>query len=195
MNIELKNPKIYVISGKARSGKDTTTEIIKEYYEKGGKKVINLAYGQYIKEYAKRISDWDGNDDTKPRTLLQTLGTEIIRNKINPMFFIERMIGDIKVYSYYFDVIIISDARLKTEITTIKETFDDVIDIGVRRPNFDNCLSESEKNHSTENDLNDYDSYNYIIQNDSSIEDLREKIIKMIEEVENERKRFIYRLL
>lgn len=53
----------------------------------------------YIKEYAKRISDWDGNDETKPRTLLQVLGTDIIRNTIDDKFFINRTIEDIKVYS------------------------------------------------------------------------------------------------
>ena len=59
--------KIYVISGKARHGKDTVALDIKEVYEKKGLKVINLAYGSYIKEYAKRISNWDGSEETKPR--------------------------------------------------------------------------------------------------------------------------------
>lgn len=187
MNIEIKNPIIYILCGKARSGKDTTADIIKEYYEEKNKKVITLSYGSYIKEYAKKISDWDGSDETKPRTLLQVLGTDIIRNNIDDMFFIKRIIGDISVYSYFFDVIIISDARFKKEITTIKERFNDVIDINIKRPNFDNGLNELEKNHVTEQDLNDYDSYKYTVDNDASISDLESKIIKIIEEVEDER--------
>lgn len=187
MNIDIKKPYIYILCGKARSGKDTTADIIKEYYEKKSKKVIILSYGTYIKEYAKKISDWDGSDESKPRTLLQVLGTDIIRNNIDDMFFIKRIIGDISVYSYFFDVIIISDARFEKEITTIKETFNDVIDINIKRPNFDNGLNELEKNHASEQGLNNYNSYKYTVNNDALISDLKSKIIKIIEEVEYER--------
>lgn len=79
MELRTEEAKIIILSGKARSGKDTSMEIIKKKYESLGKKVICLFYASYIKEYAKRISDWDGNDETKPRTLLQVLGTDIIR--------------------------------------------------------------------------------------------------------------------
>ena len=46
--------KIFIICGKARHGKDTTAEIIDKYFEKNGKKVINLQYSSYLKEYAKK---------------------------------------------------------------------------------------------------------------------------------------------
>ena len=35
-------------------------------------------------------------EETKPRTLLQQLGTDIIRNNIDNYFFIKRIIEDIK---------------------------------------------------------------------------------------------------
>ena len=44
------------------------------------------------------------------------------------------------------------------------------------RPNFDNGLTSDEKNHSTEVDLDDYNSFDYEIINDGSIEDLNKKI-------------------
>ena len=130
---------IYVICGKARHGKDTTALAIKEAYK--DKKVINLSYGSYIKEYAKKISDWDGNDETKPRELLQHLGTEVIRNQIDKEFFVKRLCDDIRVYSYYFDVITISDARFPNEIITPKKLFDNVVTIKVTRSNFETNLS------------------------------------------------------
>ena len=118
--------KIFVICGKARHGKDTTAEIIDKYFEKNGKKVINLQYSSYLKEYAKRITGWDGSDETKTRELLQYLGTEYIRKQIDNLFFVKRMIGDLKVYSKYFDIATISDARMVEEIDEIKKEFDDV---------------------------------------------------------------------
>lgn len=102
---------IFIISGKAHSGKDTIAKYIKSIENN----TIILSYGSYIKEYAKKISDWDGNEYTKPRELLQELGTNIIRKNINKSFFVNRMIDDIKIYSNFFDVIVISDARFKNE--------------------------------------------------------------------------------
>ena len=72
-----------------------------------------------IKYYAKLISSWDGSEETKPRTLLQQLGTEVIRYQIDNEFFIKRIIDDIKVLSYFCDIITISDARLPEELDLV----------------------------------------------------------------------------
>jgi cytidylate kinase len=186
MNPEKKEAKIIMVSGKARHGKDTICDFIREYYNDRGLKTLNLQYSSYIKEYAKKISGWDGSDDTKPRELLQQLGTEVIRNKIDPLFFVKRIIGDIRVYSYFFDLITISDGRAKVEIDIPKKELNNVIAIRINRPNFDNGLTEEQKNHFTEIDLDDYDNYDYVIENDGTIEELKKKVLDIIKEVENE---------
>ena len=177
--------KIYVICGKARHGKDTTALAIKKAYS--DKKVINLSYGSYIKEFAKNISDWDGSEETKPRELLQHLGTEVIRNNIDKDFFIKRLCNDIRVYSYYFDVITISDARFPDEVFTPKKLFDDVITIKVVRDNFETSLSDEEQKHSTETALDGFNDYDYVIENNGSIDELNEKVKTIVKEVEHER--------
>lgn len=181
--MEKKNIKIFLICGKARHGKDTVAKIIKEKYEMDNLKSITLSYAYYIKDYAKRITNWDGSDDTKPRELLQQLGTNIIRNNIDDKLFIRRMIEDIKVFSYYYDIAIISDGRFKAEIDTIRDEFSDVCVIHVERPDFDNGLTEEQKKHPTEVDLDDYDKYDYKILNDGSISDLENKISDILKEV------------
>lgn len=178
--------KIYVISGKARHGKDTVAMDIKEIYEGKGLKVINLAYGSYIKEYAKRISDWDGNEETKPRELLQELGTDIIRKKIDNDFFVRRICEDIRVYSYYFDIITISDARFPNEMEWPKKNFDNVINIRVIRDGYDSVLSEKEQKHLTEIALDEYNSYDYVIHNDGTLSDLKDKVLDVVRKVEHE---------
>ena len=109
-----------------------------------------LAYASYIKMYAKEITDWDGKDETKPRSLLQELVTEIIRNRIDKLFFVNRIIEGIKVYSYFFDVIVITDARVEEEIVNLKKSFNSVISINVERPRYINELNENEQKHLTE---------------------------------------------
>lgn len=186
MEIKETPAKTFIICGKARHGKDTVAEIIRNYYEEHEKKVTNLQYSSYIKEYAKKISNWDGSEETKPRELLQQLGTNVIRQKIDPLFFVNRIVDDIKVYNFFFDAITISDARFKVEVDIPKQNHKNIIAIHIIRPNFDNGLTEEQKKHPTEVDLDDYDKYDYEIINDGTIEDLKEKVIKILEEVENE---------
>lgn len=176
---------IYLICGKARNGKDTVANLLEKIYNEKNKKVINLQYSSYIKEYAKKISGWDGSEETKPRTLLQELGTDIIRTKIDSLFFVNRIIGDIKVYSYYFDVITVSDVRAKVEIDVPKENIDNIIAVNVIRPNFDNGLSLEQKQHFTEIDLDDYNKFDYEIINDGTLEQLEEKVRKMVDYYES----------
>lgn len=176
--------KIIIISGKARAGKDTTANMLKEICI--DKKIINLQYSSYIKEYAKKISNWDGREETKPRELLQQLGTDIIRKRIDDEFFIKKIIDDIKVYSFFFDVITISDARFKKEIDNIRNVFDNVVTVRIVRPNFDNGLTEEQKKHPTEVDLDDYDKFDYDLINDGTLEDLKVKVERLVEVINNE---------
>ena len=180
------NTQIYIIGGKARAGKDTVAAFIKEEMEKQKKKHLNIQYSFYIKEYAKKISNWDGNENTKPRELLQKLGTDIIRKNLGDEFLIKKLVDDLKVYSLFFDCITVSDARLKKEIDIPKINFDNVKSIHIIRPNFDNGLTEEEKKHPTEIDLDDYGNFDYEIINDGSLDDLREKVVKLLKEVQNE---------
>ena len=178
--------KIFVISGKARHGKDTVALDIKEIYEKKGLRVINLAYGSYIKEYAKKISDWDGKEENKPRELLQELGTDIIRKKIDNDFFVRRICEDIKVYSYYFDIITISDARFPNELEWPKKIFENVINIRIIRDGYDSVLTKTEQKHLTEVALDEYNNYDYVIHNDGTLEDLKGKVLDVVRKVEHE---------
>ncbi len=183
MDLINKQPKIFIISGKARHGKDTIAQIIKKICDEKGKKAVNVAFAFYIKEYVKKISGWDGNEETKEtvRELLQQLGTEVVREKIDQFLFINRIVEDIKVYSYYFDVITISDARLVEEVETIKSKFKDVVSINVVRTGFEPVLTGEKSKHKSETGLDNYDNYDYKIINSGTIEDLELKVREIID--------------
>lgn len=181
MDLRREEALVIVLSGKARSGKDTSLSIFKKLYESKGKKVISLYYASYIKEYAKNISNWSGSEEDKPRELLQVLGTDIIRNTIDKKFFINRIIEDIKVYSKFFDVIIIGDARFPDEIDSIKEVFNNVISVHINRKDM-NLLTSKEKQHITETALDSYKGYDYEIENNGTLEELEEKLSIILKE-------------
>jgi len=163
--------KIFIIGGKARSGKTTLKNFLKE--ELKDKKVLELMFAKYIKDYAKNYFNWDGKEETKPRELLQTLGTDIIRVKLNkPFFMINRVIEDIEILSIFFDIAIIDDARTIEEIESIKNKFENVTSIKLIRE-VENNLTETEKKHHTEIGLDNYNNFDYIFKNNKSLEDLK----------------------
>lgn len=179
-----KNPKIYIFAGKARAGKDTCAQFISDYYSGTNKKVICLQYSSYLKEYAKKIVNWDGADETKPRQLLIDLGTSLIRERMDRYMIVRRMIEDLTIMSYFFDVITISDARLPEELDMPKEKLANVKVVNITRPNFENNLTIEQQKSLTEVGLDNYHNYDYTIINDSTLEDLRNKVVKMLEEMD-----------
>ena len=69
------------------------------------------------------------------------------------------------------------------EIESIYTEFDNVYRVRIERPNFENNLNSKERKHKTETALDGYTNYDYTIINDSTIDDLNEKVIKIINEV------------
>lgn len=180
MEFKNRNPKIYVISGKAKSGKDACAKIICNYYK--NKKCIKLSFGYYLKNYAKTIIGWNGKERTKPRDFLQQIGIELIKNKIDDKLLINRVCDDIKVYSYFYDIIIITDARLVDEIKSIKDNFSNAVFIKIEKGNDNNGLTKLQQNHITEIDMDNYNDYDYIINNNKSIKELKSKIVSILED-------------
>ena len=180
MELLKRKVKIFILSGKARSGKDEVADIILNYYK--NKNVKKLSYAYYLKQYVKDISNWDGTEDDKPRELLQTIGIDLIKNKIDNKLLINRVIEDIKVYSFFYDIIVITDARLIDEVEDIKDNFKDVITIRINR-DMDNNLTNSEKNHITEIGLDNYNNFDYVIDNSNDYDDLVNEVNNILEEI------------
>jgi len=187
MEIKHRNPKIFLIAGKARTGKNKVAEYIKEYYEKNNKVVIS-PYTKYLKNYIEEITDKKIDDNNKPRELLQQISAKIIKEKLGMHnFFIDRQIEDLNIYSYFMDVIIIPDVRFPEEIEKIKENFPNVISIGVTRKNFISPLTKEQQEDITEISLDNYHDYDFKIENDE-YKDLKNKVFSIIEEIRKEDK-------
>lgn len=167
--------KIIILCGKAQSGKNKVANIIENNLK--NKKIITISYASYLKEYAKNILGWNGLEETKPRTFLQEIGDYV--KTIDNKFLINRLLQDIEVYKNYFDVIIISDARFIEEINCIKEKYSNITVINIIGR--ENKLKEKEKNHITEIALDNYDLYDFKIENKKSIEKLEKKVKNIIE--------------
>lgn len=175
--------KIYLVAGKAGSGKAEIAKIIKEHYLSLKHKPIITEYSKYLKLYANEILGWNGSNP-KPRKFLQDLGITIRENMGMSNMLINRMIEDIKVYSLYYDVVIISDVRYPEEIEEMKKTFKNVYSIYVVNQFGKSELSLEEQTHITETALENYGNFDVTITNDN-INVLDNRVIEFIERVEN----------
>ena len=181
----MEKPLIIPIIGKARNGKDTVAQYLKEEIEKRtGKKVLDIRYADYLKFVLKKYYGWDGNKDEVGRTLLQHVGTDLCRNN-NPDIWANVVVELVKGLGDSISYVIIPDTRFENEIDCWYKNEFEVVSIRVKRLNedgseYDNGLTEEQKNHPSETSLDDYNPY-YIIEA-KSLEELRESAEAILDE-------------
>ncbi len=170
--------RIFLVAGKAGSGKGEVAKYIKEYYIYKLETCLITQYSKYLKKFAMELTDWDGNDNTKPRTYLQELGDKI--RSIDSKYFVNNMLNDLKIYETLCNNIVISDVRLPEEIEDIKLNYDNVYAIYVENQFSASKLSLKEQMHRTETALEDYNDFDYVLPNDT-MESLKDKVFKYLE--------------
>lgn len=170
--------RIFLVAGKAGSGKNEVAKIIKEFYIYKLEECAVTSYSKYIKNFALELTDWDGTDANKPRDFMQQLGDKIRKN--DPNYFTSHMIRDIEVYSNYVQNLVINDVRMPLEIDDIKENFDEVYSIYVVNQFANSKLTLEQQAHITETALEDYSDFDYTIANDT-LDNLKDKIFKILE--------------
>ena len=153
--------KVFLVAGKAGSGKNEVANIIKEELSN----TVITAFSKYIKLFALELTDWDGDDSDKPREFLQNMGDKL--RAIDEDFLTKRILEDIEVYKREgISNVVVSDVRLVNEIDYFKKLKDlEVIAIRVNSDNSMRKLTDSEKSHHTELALDNYNKFDYIIDN------------------------------
>ena len=75
----MKPPIVICISGKAGAGKDTVATMAKDMLVDRGERTLVVHYADLLKFICRTFFGWNGAKDAEGRTLLQTVGTDIIR--------------------------------------------------------------------------------------------------------------------
>lgn len=171
--------KVILISGHAQNGKDTTAKFIKSRLEKDGKKVIVAHYGDLVKYVCKTFFDWDGLKDHRGRSLLQYVGTDVVRAK-KPTFWVDFIINMLELFGSNWDYALIPDTRFPNEISTISNHFD-TLHLRVLRSNFESPLTAEQQAHPSEVAL-DCVTPDAWIHNDGDIHELKEKVNQFVTE-------------
>jgi hypothetical protein len=146
--------RIFLISGKAQSGKDTTADFIKQALPN----TLIIHNADYMKYMAKTYLGWNGVKDEEGRNILQQLGTDKVRvGTCKPMFWTWLVCEVIEILQNDFDYFCIPDTRFPNEIYLPKARFGDkVISIHIERPDHNNGLTEEQKKHPSETALDGF---------------------------------------
>ncbi len=174
--------RIFLIAGKAGSGKSEVAKIIKNFYEKKQEKTVITEYSKYIKLFAREMLGWDGNIKTKPRTFLQEMGSFIRENLHQEYLLINRMKTDMLVYERFFKNVIISDVRYPDEIIEMKKDYPNAISILIKKELSDSPLTIKQESHKTEHALDNYEGFDYVITNDFE-QSLQNEVYEILEEI------------
>lgn len=165
--------KICCISAKAQHGKDTAAKLIKENLEKKGQRVLITHYADLLKFICVKYFGWNEVKDEAGRTLLQYIGTDVVGAQ-NPAYWAEFIVGILKLFPNTWDYVLIPDCRYPIEVSTMSDNFDTVV-LRVERPNFDNGLTTTQKQHASEVKMDNY-KFDTILLNDGSLEAFRAKV-------------------
>lgn len=165
--------RVILISGKAQAGKTTTMGFANNFLVETGKRVCQINYADLLKYICKDYFGWDGQKDEAGRQLLQHVGTEIVRAK-DSNFWVDFMKRFARAFEDQWDYLIVGDCRFKNEVNWYETKFD-TLHIRVVRPGYDNCLTEEQKKHPSETDLDDVQPDLFIV-NDGTLDDLARKV-------------------
>lgn len=189
--------KVILVSGKLQSGKNTFTDFLMEeigkkhtidydYFAKPVKQecrevfktlidYLNKISKQYNIEELKTIDEsWFEKKNEITRILLQTYGTEIFRNRVDSNWWAKKLKD--KILTRTEDYIVVSDVRFKSEIKILEEAeHDELIDLFRVRIERSNCERDNNPihTHESEIDLDDYKYWDYVIQNDTTLDALK----------------------
>jgi len=173
---------IFLISGKVEAGKSATAEALAKVMDEKDTPLLTqvMSFGFYVKDVAYSSFGWDGEKDAKGRRLLQVIGTEAGREYDYNMW-VKQAYEDL-LGMFPPNVVIFDDWRFENEYRYFldKPEIGKVFKIRVFRD------TEKTFDHISEKSLPQSeitpDFYDYRIDNNGTVEDLKDTVREMVEE-------------
>lgn len=162
---------IFIINGSGGSGKDTFVKYIKHFmYKQFKENVWTYDSVWRIKRFAREIG-WDGRKTEKDRKFLAELKKILVEYNDNPFNDIKKQI---KKFNNNDSVFLFIHIREPNEIKRVVEMFG-AKTILIKRNNIEQITSNT-----SDANVEEYLSYDYIIENDGTLKELKEKAEKFI---------------
>ena len=156
---------VVCISGKAGHGKDTFAALMAESVKKRGKTVLIAHFADLLKYICKTFFRWDGIKDPYGRSLLQYVGTDVIRAQ-SPDYWADFLAGILSMFHDEWDYVLIPDTRFPNEYELLKHHDLPTSLVRIERPDYISSLTSEQPYHSSETALDNY-RYDFTITNTS----------------------------
>jgi hypothetical protein len=181
---------LVAFGSKSSVGKDAAVEIIIEAL--GSKKATRISFGDEVKEIARNLfgfnmdqlwgklkNVYDGNPTgMSPRQVLQKLA-QLIRDTFYADVWIDKAFRKIdSAMLSKVEWFLIPDLRYKNEARRIKERGGILV-----RINRVDLLPIENPTHISEVDLDDWKEWDYVIENNGSLEDFKVQVLALVEKI------------
>ena len=180
--------RIYMLHARAQSGKDTCAAIMKEEYEKRGKRVIIIAFADYVKFVLNKYYGIPHARTKEYRTRIQQFATDQVRS-ISPDFWARTVSNLLYCIQNDFDIVVIPDWRFENEFSSMRARFSYsiVVPVLITRPENEKTdnMTDAQRNHQSETELDNYKNFDYNIINEfGKLDATKEQLIAMIDREE-----------
>lgn len=181
------NPIVILIGGKAGTGKTETSILLSSFVDSLGFLdfvTMNFAYG--VKFTAKESFGWDGVKDKKGRRLLQEVGNT--GRNYDIAIWAKQTVQRILSNPCLYDFVFIDDWRFPNEANYLKESLSDlylVKTLYISAPNREILKGTSAYKDVSETSLDTFgkDDFDFHIDNSGSLDELRNKLRKVLESI------------
>jgi hypothetical protein len=193
------------LSGKIGSGKNTAANyfakyckqkypnVVHHYFAFKLKQIVEILTGIKMKQsfsdnyFSNGITDFTNEDknifipefNATIGQLLQIIGTNVFRDNFDREVWIKSLFVDYDTYEKNNSLWIITDVRFTNEATAIKDFKGVLVRINRNEDKSDNS-SARDKNHPSEIALDNYEKFDYIINNNGTLEELENKIKQIV---------------
>jgi len=133
---------------------------------------------QDVSEFKIKEENWYEDKTDLSRLILQAYGTDIFRNRIDKDWWIKEQKK--RITESNEDVIIITDVRFPNEVDDMYSNDYMIIPIRIDR---ESDLDDATAWHESETALDNYNGFNYFVDNNGSLEDLKESAEKIVNEI------------
>lgn len=178
--------KIIGLSGKKRAGKDTVYKVAADILadQKKNTRVGRVGFADAVKHEVSEITgfrmDFIEKHKDDFRSLLQVWGTDFRRKFFGSDYWVEQMDEVIRSSEDHYDFLFITDVRFDNEAEFITQQGGVIVKVERRNTVFSNIQDAVEDPHISENAMNSYSNYNYILNNDGTEKELYDSVKAML---------------
>lgn len=175
-----KYPTVITLTGKAGAGKDTISNLIRDWCNENDKKCFCLAYADQLKNMVARNFSYSESDKESYRHYLQEFG-DLVRG-IEKDYFVHHVWHTVDLLRHNYDVFIITDARYENELSPFPyRMMYPIVNVYIQR-DFESSLGELEQTHSSEQMATnpDWGKFHAVINNNGTLDESKSQVDEMM---------------